>query len=577
MRKILLVTGILLLACMMPAVAQDSTLSSGDADVRVLKPLGEDADSHFLSAWKCIESGDYGSADVMLKNTLAADSTCDMAYFYLGVISEMQKKNDLAEKYYRKAVSMDTTNFWYKYYLAMFYSNTDRQELTLDIFKELVGRYPKKSSLYFDIINIYMSENRIDKALEILDKIEDIGGKSEMVGITGANLRIRKGDREGAEEYLRNYYKDCPTPKIAVMLGDYDMADYKEQEAWNYYNQAIDMDADYLPAYYGRAHADEALRRYDEYFHDIGVFMAGKSIAPDAKVRYMNDLFSQKQFVQVFSKQVDTLMHTIYAANPEDTTVCFFMAYYLYSNNRGKEAVRVLQDNIVNHAGNYQCRFELLIMYYYLQDWKSLIDAVGGLEKEYPDKPDLYQLEGTALWQTKDYVKAIECYKKMLKSAPNDSTSQLVGNSALGDLYHETGNSKMSYRHYEKALKVNPKYNPVLNNYAYYLSLEKKDLKRAYKMSKATVDSEPDNPTYLDTFGWILFLQGKNSEAKAIFKHAMIYGGRDNADILDHYAEVLYSLKEYELAFIYWNQADAADPSLGIAKKLKERKAAIGR
>jgi tetratricopeptide (TPR) repeat protein len=96
-------------------------------------------------------------------------------------------------------------------------------------------------------------------------------------------------------------------------------------------------------------------------------------------------------------------------------------------------------------------------------------------------------------------------------------------------------------------------------------------------MSKITIDSEPDNPTYLDTFGWILFLQGKNTEAKAIFKHAMLYGAKDNASILDHYAEVLYSLKEYELSFIYWNQAAAADPDGGYAEKLKERRTAVGR
>ena len=102
--------------------------------------------------------------------------------------------------------------------------------------------------------------------------------------------------------------------------------------------------------------------------------------------------------------------------------------------------------------------------------------------------------------------------------------------------------------------------------------MEGKNLKLAYQMSQKSIQAEPDNPTYLDTFGWILHLMGKPLEAKAQFKHAMLFGGKDNATILDHYAEVLYALKEYDLAFIYWEKADSLEPELGIAEKIKLRK-----
>ena len=76
-------------------------------------------------------------------------------------------------------------------------------------------------------------------------------------------------------------------------------------------------------------------------------------------------------------------------------------------------------------------------------------------------------------------------------------------------------------------------------------------------MSKKTVEAEPDNATYLDTFGWILHLMGKDLEAKPFFKHAMLYGGKDSAVMLDHYAEVLEALGEYDLARTYRIQAKA--------------------
>jgi tetratricopeptide (TPR) repeat protein len=74
-------------------------------------------------------------------------------------------------------------------------------------------------------------------------------------------------------------------------------------------------------------------------------------------------------------------------------------------------------------------------------------------------------------------------------------------------------------------------------------------------MSKKTIDAEPDNSTYLDTYAWILYLMGRPEEAKPFFKHAMLFGGKDSPVVLDHYAEVLFALKEYDMAFVYWNLA----------------------
>ena len=109
--------------------------------------------------------------------------------------------------------------------------------------------------------------------------------------------------------------------------------------------------------------------------------------------------------------------------------------------------------------------------------------------------------------------------------------------------------------------------------------MEEKNLKKAYAMSKKTIEAEPDNSTYLDTFGWILYLQGKALEAKPFFKHAMLYGGKESPVVLDHYAEVLYELKEYDLALVYWNlalQKNNGDIP-GLKEKVEERKKSMGK
>ena len=101
--------------------------------------------------------------------------------------------------------------------------------------------------------------------------------------------------------------------------------------------------------------------------------------------------------------------------------------------------------------------------------------------------------------------------------------------------------------------KADPDHASVLNNYAYYLSLERRKLGKALKMSRRAVELEPDNASYLDTYGWLLFLRHKPKEAKPFFKHAMLYGGKDSAVVLEHYSKVLEALGEKDLATYYMN------------------------
>jgi len=148
-----------------------------------------------------------------------------------------------------------------------------------------------------------------------------------------------------------------------------------------------------------------------------------------------------------------------------------------------------------------------------------------------------------------------ECYALMALQ-PGDTLATVTSLSIIGDTYHQMGDTRKAFKTYEKALKIKPDYCPVLNNYAYFLSQKKSKLRKAEKMSRITVEAEPDNATYLDTYGWILFLRGKASEAKPYFKHAMLYGGKDSAVVLMHYSLVLKALGEDDLATYYKNLAE---------------------
>ena len=214
----------------------------------------------------------------------------------------------------------------------------------------------------------------------------------------------------------------------------------------------------------------------------------------------------------------------------------------------------------------------------WLGDLKALDQCADASALRFPQDSVFSQMALSVKYALKDYKGAEKYLLREIEKHKGDRSRLLSDYTVLGELYHLDGRKKKCAETYEKVLKMDPEYIPALNNYAYFLSLEKRNLKRALQMSAKTVEAEPDNPTYLDTYGWVLYQMGRLEEARAQFNHAKLYGGNDNAVILDHFATVLYDLGEYRLAFSYWDKAMSknADGEVeNLEAKIAAKKAAI--
>jgi Tfp pilus assembly protein PilF len=118
----------------------------------------------------------------------------------------------------------------------------------------------------------------------------------------------------------------------------------------------------------------------------------------------------------------------------------------------------------------------------------------------------------------------------------------------MGDIYHQLGQDDKAFLAYDSCLVYKQNDAMVLNNYAYYLSLKQKDLKRAEEMSRLSNELEPDNATYLDTYAWVLFQQKRYEEAKQYMDKVVELMERDGEemsdDVLDHIKQINKKVKK---------------------------------
>ena len=188
----------------------------------------------------------------------------------------------------------------------------------------------------------------------------------------------------------------------------------------------------------------------------------------------------------------------------------------------------------------------------------------------FPNQPVLYLLNGIANSRNKKYDAAIKSLKSGSKMVIDNNALLIDFYSNLAEAYNSAENHKESDAIFNKALKLDPNNALILNNYSYYLSVRGVDLKRAETMSKKSNAISPNNVSYLDTYGWIMYKMKQYEDAELWLKKAIDNGGAESDVILEHYGDVLFQLGQKQKAIEFWQKAKKfGEGSEFLDRKLK--------
>ena len=573
MNKTALILYIIVLSGLFPA----STWAQGR-----VSSVRDTAESLLVDAVQDYDAGNTKTAMARLSVITEALPDNDAAHYYMALCHIRENDTDAAVKELVEAVRLDPSNYWYKDRLAALYAMTNQVDAAVEVYEGLLKDHPRKTELYYTLVNLYARQNSLDKMIGTLDEIETMVGRDEQTALARYDILMHQDKAEEAFKVLEELNEEMPSPQILAMMGDARLMDPDDSLAMAYYDQALALDSEYAPALLGKSEIYRMRRSYGGFFETLNRFISSPSVPAQMKRQYLSGITDHMdgRFFQNFQPQLDTLFETGVRVHPADSSMLLAAGTYYYRTDRRERGVELFKENSENYPGDFNSRAMYIQSLSYNDDWDTLLTASEEAFKAFPDEPAFLNMRVMAYYNLGDIQAVIKESERMAETFKDNPNVVVQSLSTIGDSHHQLGNEKEAFKAYEQALKIDPLYAPVLNNYAYYLSLKGKNLRKAAAMSKITVEQEPDNATYLDTYGWILHLQRKSQEAKSYFKHAMLYGGKESATILDHYAEVLYALGEYDLAKVYWDQAikkDTDNEIPDLAQRAGQKLKAVGK
>ncbi len=548
-------------------------------DINWLPEPEKNFDYYYLEGLRLKYKGDYSESFEAFQSALEIDSTSSAAQYEVAQYYLDTEDIDSALKALNKAVEYNPANADYKTALADLNRESGHFEEAISLYESLTAEYPDRPELHFYLSELYMRVNKIDKAVESLDNLENNIGLNEMVSMQKYRMYLFLGQNDKALNEIEKLADKFPAEsRYIIIIGDHYLRLGDNDKALEYYDKAHSIEPDSPYYFVSMANYYEQTGNDEMVYREIENALKNPRLDIDIKLgilgKYIQNIFIAKKDKEL----IIPLMETLLEQHPQEKELNLMYGEFLMTINRPDDAKFQFQLVTEAEPDNLKAWSQLLAIAVKGGDTNEIIEASENAILHFPDKPEFYYYQAMGYYIKQDYKKALGIFEHAVLLVP-DSEPRLKSDfyGQIGDLYHQLGNKKKTYEAYEKALQYNENNVMVLNNYAYYLALDKQDLDRAERMSAKTVQVEPNNATYIDTYAWVFFQQGNYSLAKFYIESALSKsGGRISGDILEHYGDILYMNDDKDKAVEEWKKAfekkteEDEDTSL-LERKIKNK------
>ena len=491
-------------------------------------------------------------------------------------LSALYSKKGLHEKGFemiKNAVELDGKNKWYKIRLADFYKQNYDYESFVSIYDELLENEPNNLEYLEVYIDALVQLEKFEEMIDKLDVFEDNIGVSEYISMMKIEIYNLLGKKDNVIEEMEKLSKAYPyETRYMSMLAEIYVQSGRDGDAYNLYLKVKELNPDdpyintsLLEYYQKQGELDKA---FDEFI----LVIKNQNLDYNTKTQIYEYWFDQKNEEDVTVKEAEAAGNAFIEAHPDKELGYYVIGTLHYNYENYVTAQKYYLDAIARDSSSFMSWYQLVFTDMALENAESLYEHSLKAQRFYPEQPLFYLFNGIALMEMEKLNEAIKVFEKgRYLSANKELTANF--DTYLADIYYELGDREKTYKQYDRVLKNDPGNVYVLNNYAYFLSVDNIRLEDALRMSAITIEKEPKNPTYLDTYAWILYKLGRYKEAKKWMEKVFIYDKNANGVNYEHYGDILYKSGDTKNAVLNWKKAKKlGDTSEFIDQKIKDEK-----
>ena len=437
--------------------------------------------------------------------------------------------------------------------------------------------YPDRLEItyrYANALGMGGSETDRDRAIAVYDSVEIAEGMSIPLTTKKIQLYFTRQDTASILSEADRLRESSPkTVEYQVFSGDIYSMFGRNDEAKAFYDKACETDPSSGLAYYSRAQFYNTLGDSAAFNREVFQALQQKSLDVETKLAILRSYIQEMYNDSTQIPRVGQLFDVLIDQHPHEHDIHSLYARYLIVTKDYTKAAEQTERSLDLDPADEE-GWEMLTSLYLQED--QLDKAKAAIKRSfryYPENGRQYLVLGSIYDQSGEREKAPKEYARALElidSTDIKTISRIYG--AMGDnLYaHELTDSAFTL--YKKALLYDPENYMALNNCAYYLACEGRDLDEALSMIETATAAEPENVTSLDTYAWVLFKRKDYAKAREIIDRTLELSDENSAEILEHAGDIYFMDGDPDGALEFWKEALKLTPDNQLLEKKVKHK-----
>lgn len=555
------------------ARSRRGTLESADArkaDYIFLEALRAKSQGRMDAAFSLLQRAhELNSADkeigVELSTYLLRLSQIDSAM--------LEQSMALLKDYY----DANPSDIYYGGRYAMLNEQLLNRDEAVETWRKLHIYYPDRLEVtyrYADVLGQGGTDADRDHAIAIYDSVEVAEGKSIPLSSKKIQLYYTLQDTAAIlAEADRLRHSSPKNVDYQVFSGDiYSMFQLNDR-AKEFYDSACVLDPSSGLAYYSRARFYNSLGDSAAFNREVFQALEQKSLDVETKLAILRSYIQEMYNDSTQLPQVRHLFDVLIDQHPHEHDIHSLYARYLIVTKDYAKAAEQTERSLDLDPADEEGWEMLTSLYLQVDQLDKAKAAINRSMRYYPENARQYLVLGSIYNQEKNHAKASTEYARALEltdSADVDLLSRIYG--SIGDNLYAQELADSAFTMYQKAILYDPDNYLALNNCAYYLACEGKDLDKALSMIETAIAAEPENDTALDTYAWVLFKRKDYAKAREIIDRTLSLMNEPGEEVLEHAGDIYFMNGEPDKALEFWKRALKLNPDNALlAKKVRHK------
>jgi len=420
----------------------------------------------------------------------------------------------------------------------------------------------------YELAILYFKIKEYSLSIKLLEKIENDVGIQENISFLKNNIYFKTKKYELIKkelEKLVNIYPDSVT--YVDMLGEYFMSMQHLNKAMSTYKDGlIQFPANKkLNIKISKIYA--SLNDYQKGYTYLISGIGSKQLSVNKQFKiaalYLSSTdINKKMKIGIYEKFMEI-------DNTDEEIEKDFINFLLKEKELSlaeRKIKKILEINVQN--------FELWTKLFSIYISQNRIEELNTSSEEaksyFPNRAIVYFYSGYSFFVLKQYDNATNSLITGLDYVIENESLEKDFYLYLAESFHAQNLHKKSDLYFDKYLLKDSTNAYLLNNYAYYLSQRNKEIEKAFILSRKSIEIEPLNSSFLDTYSWIYYLKSDYKNALFNIEKAYKYGGKDNPVICEHYGDILLKNNKKSEAILKWKESLKLNPkNTSVIKKIQ--------